>query len=181
MTIEIGNYIRKPFEVEAIQVTDENIEEVAKWCKGKLKENEAGKKYILVKVHNAATDRHKQAFATDWVFYSRSTGYKVYSDRAFNGSFDQKVVYTEADALAHLEGSDEATDVVPEIPVAQLLVDNYNAVHGVPATTQIIRDDGTGQFVTEEYAEANPATTVTETVDPEIAALSPEDQARLSS
>jgi hypothetical protein len=36
MTLATTKYVRKPFEVEAVQVTEENLEEVAQWCHGEL-------------------------------------------------------------------------------------------------------------------------------------------------
>lgn len=40
-------YIRRPFEVRAIQITSKNLDEVAKFI-GDVKEDETGSKYILV-------------------------------------------------------------------------------------------------------------------------------------
>lgn len=50
MTIEFTNYVRKPFTVEAIEVTVENIRDVAKSLSiGVVKHDEdSGKPYILV-------------------------------------------------------------------------------------------------------------------------------------
>ena len=180
MTIEIGNFTRKPFDVEAVQVTNENMKEVSKWCKGSIKNapgtdgNEG--RFILVKVHNAANDRHKQAFPGDWIFYSRTTGHKVYSDRAFRGSFDQKPSDTDPKIVDALE--EERTDTKPEIPVVQVLVDEFNASHKKTEDSDDTdyRSAVSGQFVTEEYAKENPDITVEET-----SGLSPEDQARLLS
>lgn len=45
--MDFTSFVRKPFTVEAVEVTLENIEEVAKFV-GDLKEKEDGTKYILV-------------------------------------------------------------------------------------------------------------------------------------
>lgn len=45
--LEFQKYIRIPFEVEAIEVTEENMEEVAKYV-GDYKKKEDGTPYILV-------------------------------------------------------------------------------------------------------------------------------------
>ena len=45
--MELTNYVRKPFAVKAIEVTTDNIEEVAKYV-GDLKEKDDGTPYILV-------------------------------------------------------------------------------------------------------------------------------------
>lgn len=45
--MEFKNYVRKPFAVEAVEVTKENIAEIAKFV-GELKEKDDGTPYILV-------------------------------------------------------------------------------------------------------------------------------------
>lgn len=46
-TMEFTTFVRKPFVVEAIEITTENIEEAAKYI-GDVREREDGTKYILV-------------------------------------------------------------------------------------------------------------------------------------
>lgn len=50
MTLEFTNYVRKPFAVEAIEVTEENIRDVARGLNiGTVKfDEETGEPYILV-------------------------------------------------------------------------------------------------------------------------------------
>ena len=103
--MKTDTYIRKPFEVDAIQVTVENMAEVAKWCQGTVRSSADGK-YIKVRVMRPANVRQSQAFVGDWVLYA-GTGYKVYGDRAFQKSFQQSVVYTEADAKAQVSSTEE--------------------------------------------------------------------------
>lgn len=45
--LEYSTFVRKPFTVEAVEVTDENIEEIAQFC-GTLREKENGQKFIQV-------------------------------------------------------------------------------------------------------------------------------------
>lgn len=45
--MQFSNYVRKPFTVEAVEVTADNIAEVAKYV-GDLREEDDGTKYILV-------------------------------------------------------------------------------------------------------------------------------------
>lgn len=45
--MEFNSYVRKPFRVEAVQITAENIDEAAKFI-GTVCEEENGSKYILV-------------------------------------------------------------------------------------------------------------------------------------
>jgi hypothetical protein len=45
--MEFATFVRKPFVVEAVEVTEENIEQVAPYI-GDIKSKEDGTKYILV-------------------------------------------------------------------------------------------------------------------------------------
>lgn len=92
VTLKTDKFARKPFYVDAIQVTAENMEAVAEWCQGDVVKTEAPKaNYIKVRVHRPMTPRQTQAFVGDWVLYA-GTGFKVYTDRAFQGSFEPATV-----------------------------------------------------------------------------------------
>ena len=45
--MDTNTYVRKPFVVEAVEITDQNIHEVAKYI-GDIKEKDDGTPYILV-------------------------------------------------------------------------------------------------------------------------------------
>lgn len=99
MSLQTQKYTRKPFPIEAVQVTTENMRDVAEWCKGEVittdsKIAEALQKtpetYIKVKASNPMNDRQTQAFPGDWVLYANK-GYKVYTDKSFKRSFDEIV------------------------------------------------------------------------------------------
>lgn len=90
---------RKPFEVEAVEVTTENIEEVAKWCRGQLRKS-AGpggrnpRRYIKVNVKRPLDDRQTMAYPGDWVVMAidqNVKGFKVYTPKAFTQTFDELV------------------------------------------------------------------------------------------
>lgn len=89
--MQTETYTRKPFNVEAVQVTDENITEVAEWCHGEIRSHAGGdgleKTYIKVDVHQATNRRQTQAFAGDWVLTTGST-LKVYTNRTFLKNFE---------------------------------------------------------------------------------------------
>ena len=132
MTIKTEGYSRKPFHVDAVQVTKENMEEVAAWCAGEIRtskktirdddNNVIEKKefpYIKVDVHRPLNDRQTKAYENDWVLLS-DAGYKVYTERAFEKAFEIEddgrdrfpegtIVYSEADALGQLGAT------VPEV------------------------------------------------------------------
>jgi len=87
------HFVRKPFYVDGIRVTKENMEEVANWCKGLLKETAPkiqGKKpspFIEVDVHRPANERQRRAFVGDWVLQAEN-GFKVYTDTALKQTFE---------------------------------------------------------------------------------------------
>lgn len=84
-------FVRKPFVVQAVEVTLENMEEIAKDI-GKLRKDENDKPYIYVDrriVQNAY-----KVWPGFWVTYM---GDKIhcYSRKAFNEQFIQKTPYIE--------------------------------------------------------------------------------------
>ncbi len=97
--IEPINFVRKPFYIKAVQVTPENIHEVAAWCDGQVRtqggpvegspENMIRNTfYIKVRVLRALNERQTRAFIGDWVVYA-GKGYKVYQPKALTQTFDQ--------------------------------------------------------------------------------------------
>jgi hypothetical protein len=85
-------YMRKPFEVDAVQVTVTNLAEVAEWCQGEvLAEGTPPAQYVKVNVERVLNDRQTKAFIGDWVLYA-GQGFKVYTDRAFKKSFQAVTV-----------------------------------------------------------------------------------------
>lgn len=101
-------FARKPFYVDAVRVSEANIEEVAAWCEGQVQETDDEQIYISVKVHRPLTERQTQAFVGDWVLFAGS-GFKVYTPKAFDKSFEKVRTLTKAQA-------DEAGIKVPHEP-----------------------------------------------------------------
>lgn len=104
-------FARKPFYVDAVRVSEENIEEVAAWCQGEVLVDDNEGAYIKVRVHRPLTDRQTMAFIGDWVL-GVSTGFKVYTPKAFDKSFEKVKTLTKAQA-------DEAGIKVPREPSVQ--------------------------------------------------------------
>lgn len=97
--LETVAMVRKPFHVQAVQVTAKNMSAVAKWCGGNVgmtERSRAGRliKCVRVEVLRATADWQKEARVGDWVVRA-GAGYKVYSDKALKESFDVVVVETE--------------------------------------------------------------------------------------
>lgn len=83
--LEPKKYAHKPVIVEAVQVTADNMGDVAKWCQGRI--HKAGdNKYVKVNVPLAKMTRHTQAFIGDWVLKTEM-GLKVYTPKAFDAVF----------------------------------------------------------------------------------------------
>lgn len=118
--LDIRKYNRSPFQVDAVQVTKENLQEIAEWCGGQvLEHSDKGKtqKYVKVKVYRPVNEKQTRAFPGDWIL-SSDAGFKVYTDRAFQRSFYPEptpykgdmnkfetsgVVYTEKDSEDQLK------------------------------------------------------------------------------
>ena len=85
--LETSKYIRKPFSIDAVQVTTDNISDIATWVDGEVRTDDVGQ-YVKVRVHRPLNDRQTKAYVGDWVLYA-GTGYKVYTPKAFANSFEQ--------------------------------------------------------------------------------------------
>lgn len=93
--VNTTKYVRKPFEVQAVQVTEENFEAVAAWCGGTIvtarapKEDDGvaeEKRYIKVNVSRPLNERQTQAYVGDWLLEAER-GLKVYADGPFTRNF----------------------------------------------------------------------------------------------
>jgi hypothetical protein len=86
--METTSYKRKPLVVEAVQVTVDNLYDVAKWCGGDVRTmNSTKEKYIQIRVLHPNKPEHSMAFSGDWVLKSEQ-GYKIYKDSAFQSGFE---------------------------------------------------------------------------------------------
>lgn len=89
--IDTKKFVRRTFYVDAVQVTLDNLEDVAKWCSGEVRvakkpESTLDEKYVKVWVYRPLNERQTMAFVEDWVLYA-GTGFKVYSPKAFEKNF----------------------------------------------------------------------------------------------
>jgi hypothetical protein len=112
--LEIKTYFRKSFDVKAVQVTADNIHQVAKWCGGEVRKTSHSdpkkvRKYIQVTVIRAINDKQTQAFIGDWVLCTKS-GFKVYVDKAFNESFEIPDPPVETEVEVDVEAKPVYTD-----------------------------------------------------------------------
>lgn len=84
--ITTQKFARKRFEVDAVQVTAENMKEVADWCLGQVQQDQ-GVKFIKVNVSRPMNDNQTKGFVGCWILHAGG-GFKVYTDKAFKASFD---------------------------------------------------------------------------------------------
>ena len=101
-TVETTRFVRKPFYVDAVQVTAENIDAVAVWCNGDIVEVSKTNKHIRVRVLRALNERQTKAYIGDWILYA-GTGYKVYTPAAFAKSFDMFPIKSEEETERDLD------------------------------------------------------------------------------
>ena len=80
--------MHKPLYVEAVQVTSQNMVEVAEWCGGTVQtsEEKRPRKYILVATVRPMQERQTWAFAGNWVLKTPQ-GYKIYTNNSFMNGF----------------------------------------------------------------------------------------------
>lgn len=90
MSVVTETYTRKPFEIQAVRVTEENMVAVAKWCGGEI--NQAnGKHFIKVDVTRPLNEKQTKAFVGDWVLKVKES-FKVYTHKAFSHCFDKGTI-----------------------------------------------------------------------------------------
>jgi len=81
-------FVRKPFYVDAVQVTKTNMAEVEEWCGGIRHFDENGNAFIKVLPQRSKLIPKTRAFVGDWVLSSK-IGFRVYTNSAFEKSFEQ--------------------------------------------------------------------------------------------
>jgi len=147
---------RKPFLVDAVQVTEENMESVAQWCKGNVVSTDPGiaeqlhkpvQTWIQVETQQPMNDRQRQAFVGDWILYA-NRGFKIYTPKAFDRTFEA-CFQGERPVKIHTDDKPRNGGATPKTVATQHQV-NRSAVDG--------------QFVSDKEAAESPETTVTETV-----------------
>jgi hypothetical protein len=157
--VKTDKFQRKPFIVEAVQVTAENMAEVAQWTKGTVTSTDPAiaeqlkkpvQTWIQIDTQQPMNDRQQQAFVGDWVLYA-NRGFKIYTPKAFERTFE--AVFKPEDKQTVVIHTDDNRH--GELPKG-----NPKDV----AERHINRSAESGEFVSDKEAAANPATTVTETV-----------------
>lgn len=92
--IQTTEFVRKTFSVNAVQITAENMEAVAKYCGGKILHTTPGPDdkvpsapYIRIYVRKPLNERQTRAYVSDWVLESGGK-FKIYPDKSFKQHFE---------------------------------------------------------------------------------------------
>lgn len=121
--MQTQKFQRKTFVVDAVQVTEENMEEVAKWCRGTIQTTDSKiaeglhqepQRFIKVSVLNPYNPRQEQAFAGDWVLFTKNN-FKVYVEKGFHKVFEP--VFKEQEKAAAPYQGNVVTEVEKPGPV----------------------------------------------------------------
>lgn len=120
--VKIEKFERKSFPVDAVRVTEENIQDVAQWCNGEIhhQADNTGtlNPYVKVKVRYPLNQRQTMAFLGDWIL-ATDRGFKVYTDNALSQSFikiedDQEEasdIPLDPEGLQELRTVDDPTEI----------------------------------------------------------------------
>lgn len=110
-------YIRKPFVVEAVQLSEENFDDVLAWCDGSREFDSKNQKHIRVRVRHPLNARQTRAYPGDWVLKA-GEGFKIYNAPAFEKSFE------EVGALNAPDGQPSVHDDQGELEIGISTVSN---------------------------------------------------------
>lgn len=104
MNLDIKKFVVRPHEVRAIRITEVNMTEVAKWCKGEIQTEIVGvdgnilkgdipegteieqRVFIKARVFRTLNERQSKGYVGDWIL-KRKGQFKVYTDKAFSESY----------------------------------------------------------------------------------------------
>jgi hypothetical protein len=87
--MHIETYQRRPLYVEAVQINNENIYDIAKWCEGDLRtQRQSGKKFIQLTVIGPKEPMQMRAAVGSWILKS-DQGFKIFSDQAFKKGWEK--------------------------------------------------------------------------------------------
>lgn len=162
--IETTKFMRRPFPVDGVQVTAENMQEAAAWSQGVIEntsEDGSGANYIKVPVHKPNSPRQERAYVGDWILFA-GKGFKVYLDKAFRASFEE---IAGAPSVMHgAPSEDPSTPVVtPDGPSPKLMPKRRNSQSKRPAKVGAV-----GEALQRAQTKHTPATGTTVLSDESI-------------
>lgn len=142
--MELKQYTRKPFPVAAVQVTLQNIDQVAEWCKGTIEQRPTkmmGTETLLpiIRLKGQGDNRGKdfEAALGCWVVELKGS-FRSYKPAQFDASFDEILPPTVEVLIDRKIVTDE--EGTPELP--QKAEDGHQpteVVHDELSTEQLTR------------------------------------------
>lgn len=109
---------RKTFDVEYVEVTEENMEEISQWSDNPIG-GEGTDRFIQITDKNAMNARQTKAFIGDLILKSGSS-FKAYSKKAFAKAFeDVEVIEHARNAKTGEYVTDEEAAANPESTVIE--------------------------------------------------------------
>lgn len=140
--IETNKFARKPFYVDAVQVTAENMDDVSAWCQGTVTRTDLSPQgdFIKVRVHRPLTERQTKAFVGDWVLYA-GTGFKVYTDKAFEKSFEPATETREVEHSRDTETGQYVSDEEAASDPEGTVTETDDVEVAIPATPVTVAPD----------------------------------------
>jgi hypothetical protein len=117
-TMEFITYIRRPFQVEAIEITDENIKEVAKLIGFGQVRRQHGSRFILV---DRRIIPNIERVYVGWFLTKMGNNYRCYAPILFNSQFIQNAPEPWLDFLEEEpdDGIEEEDDPTPAHGIAR--------------------------------------------------------------
>lgn len=149
----IQKFQRKPFPVEGVRVTKENMQEVAAWCSGEIKTSGKKTKYIFISTHRPMTDRQTQAYVGDWILYAER-GFKIYTQNAFARNFELVEAGTGRDHADFVPEEKQDEEDTP-LPAMSGLTEKEMRIPQRAADPEAIRKLA-AHFRPQDYAAGDP-------------------------
>lgn len=102
-------FMRNPFLVAAYQVTESNMDAIARWCQGHVI-RDAERPFVRVPVNRTTNKRQTEAYEGCWVLLSKQRGensFKVYTQEWLDKNFVE---------VPHAEFDENDTQEIPPLP-----------------------------------------------------------------
>lgn len=88
MGLKIESWRKIPTTVEAVKVTFDNLDEVARWCRGEVLISD-NTPYVRVPIPKNSTENQGRAYSGKWVIKLDKNKWRVFTDVAFRRGFEQ--------------------------------------------------------------------------------------------
>lgn len=136
--MKVLNYVRKPVTIQAVQVTEADMNDISNWCGGRIIVDfeDTTQTHIKVRVIKPQDERQTQAFVGDWIL-KLGKSFKVYTDDAFKKGFDSAPVEIANDAHLNMlkeyvnspKSRQDASGIMHKMSGAFTSAEDYNKYH----------------------------------------------------